>query len=208
MIAGAAYTVIFYLLALGAVAFAIAVVTTRRLLRAAVALMTVLTLSAGLYVLLDAEFLAGVQVLVYVGGIVVLIVFAVMLTRSGDLLEQRPTMTRKTWGGVASLLLFLAAAAALGNSAQFKTDAGLPAVANDVSAIGHGLLDYGPSGYVLPFEVISLLLLAAVIGGIVIARRTPPVGQPFTGGGDLPNEVDFQPPRSQHDEATQKGERA
>lgn len=208
MITGAVYTLMFYLLAAGAIAFALAVVTARRLLRAAVALMTVLTLSAGLYVLLDAEFLAGVQVLVYVGGIVVLIVFAVMLTRSGDLLEQKPAMTRKVWGGLASLLLFLAAALAMNNTMQYKADAGLPAPPDGVRAIGQSLLDFGPSGYVLPFEVISLLLLAAVIGGIVIARRTPPVGQPFTSGGDLVTEVDFHPPHSQREEAGQEGGRA
>jgi NADH:ubiquinone oxidoreductase subunit 6 (subunit J) len=85
VISDAVYTILFYVIASMALALAIAVTTSRRLLRAAVYLMGVLLMSAGLYVMLGAEFLAGVQILVYVGGIVVLIVFAVMLTRSAEL---------------------------------------------------------------------------------------------------------------------------
>lgn len=74
-------------------------------------------------------------------------------------------------------------------------EAALPTV--NTEAIGMKLLDTGSNGYVLPFEIISVLLLAAMIGGIVVARKTPPREQPFTTGGDLPGEAQVNLPRSQ-----------
>lgn len=190
-------TVLFYTIAATAIVFALITVTARRMLRAAVALMFVLVLSAGFYVMLAAEFLAGVQVLVYVGGIVVVIVFVIMLTTSVDLLEERPARARKALGSLAGLGFF-------GSAAAVFTTAGFPtaedaATAESARAIGTALLDYGPNGYVLPFEIISLLLLAAIVGGIAVARKSPPPGQPLTSGGDLPGEVSFVPPRRQND---------
>src|SRR4051812_43345511 len=98
--------ILFYLFAAFSICLAILVVTSRRILRAAIYLMCVLGASAAFFVLLGAEFLAGVQILVYIGGIVVLLVFAVMLTRSVELLEERPTMVRKLLGGLAALAFF------------------------------------------------------------------------------------------------------
>lgn len=207
MMAQAAYTLVFYLLAAGAVLLALAVVNERKLLRAAVALMGVLTLSAGLYIMLSAEFLAGVQVLVYVGGIVVLIVFAVMLTRSAELMEDKPALFRCATGAVASIA-FLGTTVWVLTSSRFPgAAAGAAAPVDDAAVIGQRLLDYTGSGYVLPFEIISLLLLAAVIGGIVIARKTKPAEQPFTSGGDLPGEADQQLPLTQHEDVTVGGRR-
>ncbi|OFZ20407.1 MAG: hypothetical protein A2X94_08300 [Bdellovibrionales bacterium GWB1_55_8] len=164
-------TVLFYSFAAFSVLLALAVVTSRRILRAAVYLMGVLVSSAALFLMLGAEFLAGVQILVYVGGIVVLLVFAVMLTRSVELLEDRPSMIRKLTGFLAAGSFFAVSVAVL-SMTQFPVlrDGARPD--SNVAAIGRKLLDYGPEGYVLPFEVISLLLLSAVIGGIVIARKT------------------------------------
>jgi NADH-quinone oxidoreductase subunit J len=198
MIADTAYTVLFYLLSAAAILMALAVVNARKLLRAAVALMGVLSLSAGLYVMLGAEFLAGVQVLVYVGGIVVLIVFAIMLTRSADLLEDHPAPMRMLLGALVSVGFLILTVTALATT-QFPLAAAPTAPANDAQAIGQMLLDYGPEGYVLPFEIISLLLLAAVLGGIVIARKTRPEGQPFTSGGDEPGEFEIERPFVQHE---------
>jgi NADH-quinone oxidoreductase subunit J len=197
-------TILFYVLGAAAVALALAVVNTRRLVRAAIYLMGVLAAGAGLYILLGAEFLAGIQVLVYVGGIVVLIVFAVMLTRSADLLVDKPSVGRMILGGATSIA-FLALSATIFWSSDFPTVQDGAAPKDNTLAIGQQLLDTGASGYVLPFEVISLLLLAAVIGGIVIARKTPPRNQPFTSGGDLPGEATVQLPRSQDDKAVEGG---
>jgi NADH-quinone oxidoreductase subunit J len=197
-------TILFYVLGAAAVLLALAVVNSRRLLRAAIYLMGVLAMSAGLYILLGAEFLAGIQVLVYVGGIVVLIVFAVMLTRSADLLVDKPTIGRMVLGGVASISFLVLSSLILWFS-NFQPRPGGAAPADNTLAIGRQLLDTGAGGYVLPFEIISLLLLAAIIGGIVIARKTPPRNQPFTSGGDLPGEVTAHFPRSQSDKADTGG---
>ncbi|MBI5092833.1 MAG: NADH-quinone oxidoreductase subunit J [Candidatus Hydrogenedentes bacterium] len=198
MIASASYTVIFYLLAALAVLLSLAVVNAWKLLRAAIALMGVLSMSAGLYVMLDASFLAGVQVLVYVGGIVVLIVFAVMLTRSAELLQDNPAPLRKILGAIASLA-FLAATVGVFRSSPFLLSAEKAPLRDNTTLIGEKLLDYGAGGYVLPFEIISLLLLIAIIGGIVVARKTEPQGQPFTTGGDEAGEAEFRPPFTQEE---------
>lgn len=197
-------TILFYVLGAAAVLLALAVVNSRRLLRAAIYLMGVLGMSAGLYILLGAEFLAGIQVLVYVGGIVVLIVFAVMLTRSADLLVDKPTLGRMALGGIASIS-FMVLTASIFWSTDFQSLQPADPPADNTLAIGKQLLDTGAAGYVLPFEIVSLLLLAAVIGGIVIARKTPPRNQPLTSGGDLPGEATVQLPRSQKDKAVEGG---
>lgn len=196
MISDAVYTLLFYAIAFAAIVFAIAVSTSRRLLRAAVYLMGALLMSAGLYVMLGAEFLAGIQVLVYVGGIVIVIVFAVMLTRSAELQLDTPPLRRKILGILASIA-FAAMTGWVCWTSVFATTQQSAAPAVNTEAIGLKLLDTGGSGYILPFEIISLLLLAAMIGGIVIARKTPPQNQPFTTKGDLPNEATVVLPQNQ-----------
>jgi len=200
----AANTILFYVLGAAAVLLALALVNTRRLLRAAIYLMGVLAASAGLYILLGAEFLAGIQVLVYVGGIVVLIVFAVMLTRSADLLVDKPTLGRMILGGATSIAFLILSATTLWFS-DFGVIQDGAAPKDNTLAIGKQLLDTGANGYVLPFEIISLLLLGAIIAGIVIARKAPPRNQPLTSGGDLPGEVTARLPRSQKDKAVEGG---
>jgi NADH-quinone oxidoreductase subunit J len=194
----AAATVIFYAFAAIAVIMAVAVVTARRLLRAAVFLMGVLFVSAGFYVLLGAEFLAGIQVLVYVGGIVVLIVFAVMLTHSEELQMDNPPLRRKVLACLAAVVFLLMTAGVFSTTRFYAVRSG-PQPTDSTKEIGRSLLDSGKDGYVLPFEVISLLLLAAAIGGIVVARKVPPPRQPFTSGGDMPGEADFRLPNNQRD---------
>lgn len=172
MLATAVTTIIFYALALSAVVLALELVLTRHILRSAIYLMGVLLMSAGFYLLLAAEFLAGVQVLVYVGGIVVLLVFAVMLTTSTELLEDQPTLRRR---GLALLVagIFFILTATVFLAADFPVGAAGAEAPNNTALIGRLLLERGLRGYVLPFEVVSLLLLAAAIGGIVVARKTP-----------------------------------
>ncbi len=163
---------LFYVLAGLSVFGALATVMTVHILRSAIYLMGVLCLSASFYVLLGAEFLAGIQILVYVGGIVVLLVFAVMLTRSDDLDEDRPTWPRKIVGAVGALSFFSVSAWLLSQS-PFAEEKVLETSNVDIKSIGRALLDTGSNGYVLPFEVVSLLLLAVLIAGIVIARKEP-----------------------------------
>lgn len=165
-------TFMFYALSSASIILALMVVNTRHILRAAVYLMGVLITSAGLYLLLGAEFLAGVQILVYVGGIVVLLVFAVMLTTTLNTLDEKPSLSRKLIGGIASVL-FLAGMIWAIKKQNFPVMGDLTTSATDITTIGTLLLDRGSKGYLLPFEIISVLLLATIIGGIVVARKTP-----------------------------------
>lgn len=198
MISDAVYTVMFYGFSAAVVILALAAVNMRQLLRAALALMGMLALSAALYIMLQAEFLAGVQILVYVGGIVVLIVFAIMLTRSSELLEDRPRTLTRWYGGISSILFMLVACGALCTT-PFPVQSDAQPAGDEVRKIGLALLEQGSAGYLLPFELISLLLLVAVIGGTVIARKTRPRNQPFTTGGDLRGEAIVQAARGQGD---------
>lgn len=148
-------------------------VTTPHLLRSVVYLMGVLVISAGLYLLIGAELLAGLQVLVYVGGIVVLLVIAVMLTQTEEITEDRAPTKKKILAALVSLAFFLVGAGTL-IASPFKQD--VVALKTDVSIaqIGLTFLDAGGRGYLLPFELISLLLLSVLIAGIVIARKENP----------------------------------
>lgn len=170
MMGGAIHTIFYFAMGIAALLMAFFVVTSKNTLRSVVCLMAVLTISAGFYLLLNAEFLAGVQILVYVGGIVVLMVFAIMLTGVNQQNELLPEPKRKRPAFIASLLFFIVTASILGK-ANFPVATNTEIPADGIKMIGKSLLDYGPKGYVLPFEVISLLLLAALIGGIVIARK-------------------------------------
>ena len=162
---------LFYLFSLLTILFAVIAVTSPRILRAAVALMMALLGTAALYALSGAHFLAGIQVLVYVGGIVVLLVFAVMLTQNNELIEKRPSILRVT-SGVIAAGSFLSISLFVLHSHAFQIRDNSFVAFSDVSAIGRSFLNYGEGGYALPFEIISILLLAAIIGGIVIAKKT------------------------------------
>ena len=157
------------LLALGAVAVGsgVLVVTTDQLVRAGLYLVVCLGAVAGLYLVLTAELVAWVQVLIYVGAVVVLLLFAVMLTRapigrSPDL--DRPGLPAALIGGGAGLGL-----AALFAGAFRWSAVDLPAAGN-AERIGTELF----RSWVLPFEVLSVLLLAALVGAIIVSR--PDIG--------------------------------
>jgi NADH-quinone oxidoreductase subunit J len=158
--------VVFSLITLGG---AVAVVTTRNLFRATIWLMVSLFGIAGLFVLLEAPFLAAVQVLVYIGAIAILFTFAVMLTRSLTQLKDR--YNRPYANLIAAVLLFVFLMLGViwpvwGNSLA-SSNIMLADVSNTAD-LGAALVD--KNGLVLPFELASLLLTAAMIGAIVIAR--------------------------------------
>ncbi len=161
--------VMFYLFAAIIVIFSILTVTSRRILRAAVYLLTVLISTSGLYFLLDYKFLAAVQLTLYVGGIVVLIIFSILLTshisEKFDLLEKRKTI----FSGLATILGAALTISVLATY-QFKETV-VDSSETVVSEVGKSLMSFGENGYVLPFEVISILLLASMIGAIVIAKK-------------------------------------
>jgi NADH-quinone oxidoreductase subunit J len=155
---------------LGAVALGAGalVVSTRHIVRAGLWLVVALGATAGLYLVLTAELVAWVQVLLYVGAVVVLLLFAVMLTRapigaSDDL--DRPRWAGLLVGGGAGIGL----AALLAEAYRWQR-IDLPQ-AGSAERIGAEIF----RSWVLPFEVLSVLLLAALIGAIVVSR--PDVGQ-------------------------------
>ena len=164
-----AYTLSFYFFGAIAVIGALVAVTSTRILRAAVGLAVTLVCGAAFYILLSYDFIAAIQVLVYVGGIVVLIVYAIMLTSSSELVESRPAAFRNVLAFLAAVLFLVFSLTALIKT-NFSVGSSASPPRDIAAALGRMLLSTGSSGYVLAFEVISLLLLAAVIGAIVIAR--------------------------------------
>ena len=156
---------IFYILAAFTVWAAAVVVLGRNIVRAAVALIFAFCGMAALYVLLDAEFLAAVQVLIYVGGITILLLFAIMLTSrissaTARVINDQVVLSALTAVGILVGLIY---ASTRGIAAL----AGPPQLPETSPFLGWALL----TTYALPFEVVSVLLLAGMVGAIVLARK-------------------------------------
>ena len=160
--------IIFILVALFTLGSGFMVVTTRNLVHAALWLVSTLFGVAVIYALLNAAFLAVVQVVVYIGAIAILFIFAVMLTRK-DMRDQGPQMNRNWWfGALIAVLVFVGLFFLLqGWSGLSKTAADIPAGFDSISALGDALVS--PDAYVLPFEVASVLLVAALVGAVYVA---------------------------------------
>ena len=173
--------IIFYLLAALTLVCGVLAVTTRQLFRAAIYLLFSLIGVAGIYLWMQYEFIAAVQVVVYVGGIVVLIIFSIFLTHQAGEKLTRQSVKRK----VASFLAaFCGFALVMLQVSQHTFIAGSEtAVQPTVAAIGNKMLETN-GGYALPFEVISILLLAAMIGCIVIALQKKPAPSDSPKGGE------------------------
>jgi NADH-quinone oxidoreductase subunit J len=156
---------IFYILAAFTVWAAAVVVLGKNIVRAAVALIFTFCGMAALYVLLDAEFLAAVQVLIYVGGITILLLFAIMLTSRISSATTRVINDQVVLSAIAAvgILVGLIYAAARGIPAL----SGPPRLPETAPFLGRALL----TTYALPFEVVSILLLAGMVGAIILARK-------------------------------------
>jgi NADH-quinone oxidoreductase subunit J len=164
-------TIIFYLLAAMTIVCGVMAVATRQIFRAAISLLFSLVGIAGIYFWMDYEFIAAVQIVVYVGGIVVLIIFSIFLTQQSG--EKMPVqkMGRKLFSLLAVFCGFALTIVQIFQHTFTKTTAAPVGVT--VRNIGEELISLDKNGYALPFEVVSILLLAALIGCIVIAMRTP-----------------------------------
>ncbi len=160
----------FYLIASIIIVFSILTVTSRRILRAAVYLLFVLIATSGLYFLLEYKFLAAVQLTLYAGGIVVLIIFSILLTSH---ISQKFEPIDKLKTAASALVSLLGAGLCIATIVTYQFPPTV-AVSNEtvVDEVGNSMLSYGESGYVLPFELISILLLAAMVGAIVIAKKS------------------------------------
>jgi NADH-quinone oxidoreductase subunit J len=160
-----AQNIAFYVIAALIVFGALRVVTCKNLVHAALWLVLVLAGVAAQYVLVAAEFVAITQVLVYLGAIVVLFLFGIMLTRAklGD--DETVARERRLMAALVGLLLFgVMSWAVIDDYRDTHVDIALPSTTAQVS-------DSIFSQYLIPFEVVSMLLLAALIGAIVVARK-------------------------------------
>jgi NADH:ubiquinone oxidoreductase subunit 6 (subunit J) len=160
-------TIAFFIMAAFALGGSLGVVVNRNLFHAALYLMLALFGVAGLFVLLEAPFLAAVQVLIYVGAITVLITITIMVTRR---IMGVSESTNRQWplaAGVSALIAITLGFVVLDRFAGKTPVAGVPA--DNILQLGKALADY--QGYLVPFEVASVLLLAAMIGAIVVARE-------------------------------------
>jgi NADH-quinone oxidoreductase subunit J len=160
--------IIFLIVAGLTLVFAMRVVTTGNLVHAALWLIAALFGVAIIFALLHASFLAVVQVVVYIGAIAILFIFAVMLTRK-ELRDQGPQLNSNWWFGAALAVVVFGGLFFLlqGWSGISKTAAVFPSDFDAVSALGNALVS--PDAYVLPFEVASVLLVAALVGAVYIA---------------------------------------
>ena len=162
-----ARNIIFLVISLAMVGSAIRVVTSPNVVHAALMLVVALAGSAALFVMLGAEFVAWTVVLVYIGAVIVLFLFGIMITRAPTGRDSVRLDHERRWP------------AALIALAMFVTIAWATTIAFDDALISDGVVraeDLGSvlfSRYVIPFEVVSFVLLAALIGGIVLARKDP-----------------------------------
>ena len=161
--------VMFFLFGAMIVIFSLLTVTSRKVLRAAVFLLFVLISTAGLYFALNYNFLAAVQLTVYAGGIVVLIIFSILLTSQ---VSEKAVMAPMKQSILSALSVGAGAILTLMTIFKFTF---VPHPGTDpqynITDVGNALVSYKRDGYALPFEVISVLLLAAMIGSIIVAKK-------------------------------------
>jgi NADH-quinone oxidoreductase subunit J len=164
-------SVFFYLIAAVMVGAALVVVTSRNVVRAALALIVVFAGVAAQFILLAAEFVAVTQVLIYIGAITVLMLFGIMLTRARIGRDVDATNDH-WWSGVITALLLVGvmgyALVDYYGGDKLPADRQVNGVAGSNTAT---VSDSIFSQYLIPFEVVSVLLLAALVGAIVIARK-------------------------------------
>ena len=157
--------IVFWFVAVFTIVSASFVVLNNQLLYSAIALLFSLFGVAGLYIFLWADFIAGIQLLVYIGGINVLIIFGIMLTNKISSVRLSQTNVQQGVGAVVALWLLILISLVISKTPWLQIEALEPA--ETVSVIGTLLL----SKYLLPFEAISLLLLGALIGAALLSRE-------------------------------------
>ncbi|MEX6688333.1 NADH-quinone oxidoreductase subunit J [Danxiaibacter flavus] len=163
--------IIFYAIAAFTLVMGLMAVTSSKIFRSAIWLLLSMVGIAALYFWMQVEFIAAVQIIVYVGGIVVLIIFSIFLTQQAGTKMPGPSLKRIIASALAALF-GLTFSFNLINHYGFSSAASQP-FSLSVSDIGVQMLSTTEHGYILPFEVVSLLLLSAMVGCIVIALKPP-----------------------------------
>lgn len=162
--------IIFFILALVAIVSAVMAVSSKKIIRSAIFLLFVLLSTAGFYFLLDYQFLAITQIAVYAGGVMVLLIFSIVLTNQPGVGVKFEQPSRMFIAGVASI----AGLAICGHIIYHNVTRIYTYVTQDelnIQDIGMGLLGSDKYQNMLPFEAVSVLLLACIIGGLVIAMK-------------------------------------
>ena len=159
------FDIVFWILAIITVAAALAVIFLRDVFRAALALILLFLTIAGIYITLNADFLAVVQILVYVGAISILLIVGIMLTR--DVHRGNPSGRFRIPAMIASILLFIVLAFAMVSTNWIISDK--PPLDKTAGTLGTKL--FGEGGFLLPVEISAILLLVAVLGAIVLIRE-------------------------------------
>ncbi|HEX4999099.1 MAG TPA: NADH-quinone oxidoreductase subunit J [Terriglobia bacterium] len=165
--------ILFYIFAVIAVVSAVLVITQRNVVHSAVSLAGTLLAVAGIFLTLHAEFLAGVQVIVYVGGILVLFVFVIMLIALERSLTERQFHRQGRIALVTCAILIVELAYGL-----YKGKDTFPPIPGETAAAGFNLSQNSQrvgealyQNYLLPFEIASILLLVAIVGAVALAKR-------------------------------------
>ena len=157
---------LFWIFAAVMIGSAFLVVTMRDIIRCGLAMIVCFGSLAGIYAIIGAPLLAAAQVIVYIGAISVLILFAIMLTQTKDAPSRLVFQTQAVPAAIASIIIAVVIALAIG-----ATDWGEAAKRARLTA--EALSNVLFNSFVLPFEIVSVLLLAAVIGGVYLAKREP-----------------------------------
>lgn len=163
--------IVYFIIALAIIVFSVLTVTTGKILRAATYLLFVLFATAGIYFQMGYEFLGSVQLAVYAGGILVLFVFAIFLTGKPGQSSEPLTSNKQMLGLSAAILGALVCGYSLFTYNGWCSQLANQSIDVTINKIGAALLSTEKLGYLLPFEAISILLLACIIGGILVARK-------------------------------------
>jgi NADH-quinone oxidoreductase subunit J len=159
-------TIFFFIFAILAIAAAWGVVTSKNIMHSALYLALSFAGVAALYILMNADYLAAVQLLVYTGGIAIMVVFAVMLTLRGDVSESNPENKVWGWGAIVATFMFIMIATVILTNADWRI---LPTAWDNVgSAADISLLLL--TKFMVPFEAAAVLLTVALVGAVILAK--------------------------------------
>ena len=163
--------ILYAIVGLAIVIFSVLAVTTRKILRAATFLLFTLFATAVVYFMLDYQFLGAVQIAVYAGGIVVLFVFAILLTSHPGDNSEALTSKNRALGIIAAVFMLGMCAWSLFTRVNLICEKPALTANPSMQQVGEAMMGTGYQQYLLPFEAVSVLLLACIIGGIVVARK-------------------------------------